>query len=57
MHTIDLGCRHCGYTISRDIHNGRDVVVCQRCKAVYEIVKKNNMLHVRTLYYDFKRVS
>jgi|GEM_PF-3354915 len=57
MRGVSISCRHCGKTIYRNLENGRKVVVCPKCKAVYEAHKNNNFISVSTLYIDFKSVS
>lgn len=56
MRIESLSCRYCGKTINRGIKEGRDVLVCRCCKAVYEVNKRNNYINIKTLYYDFKQV-
>ena len=57
MRGISISCRHCGKTVYRNLKDGREVAVCPSCKAVYEVVKNKNFISIRTIYFDFKRVS
>ena len=56
MRKKSLSCRYCGRTIVVGVKEGRDVLVCRNCRAVFEVNKNKNRINVKTLYFDFKEV-